>query len=269
MSEKLDQLKTAFKDYLMEVFATSRQDVDAYLNRSRHDVERIVNDFVDHGTSTTSGHQITDRRALKLKNNLELSDLSEFSYKYKLEKDCINFIAANATDGIDLIFDLIALPNRRTGDKKIDFAMSFSDDPGKYYLVFDGDHVQDISNDFATYKDNFDSIYKDSFDEGFQGNIFSGNENTKKIVVSYDSYFKSLCEMALEDDGTKALLFFNTGLISFDLEDIFRGESRLNFFNMGQFTLYYELEHIGNGIAAMAATQYGDVFPTYPPLRES
>ena len=266
MSDKLDILKTAFQDYLLEIFTTSRQDVDTYLNLNRHDVERVVDDFVEQTVTTSSGHEITAQRAGKLKKNIEASRLKEFSYKYKLEKDCIDFIVANATDGSDLIFDLIALPNRREDDKKIDFAMSFSDDSETYYLVFDRNQVLDISSDFQTYKNNFDNIYKETFDRGFSGNIFSGNDNTKKIIVSYDSYFQSLCRAATDDSGTEALLSFNTGLISFDLEDIFRGESRLSFFNMGQFTLYYTLER-GVGVAAVA--QYGDVFPTYPPLKEA
>ncbi len=266
MSDKLDKLKTAFQDYLLEIFTTSRQDVDAYLNRSRHDVERIVNDFIEKEVTVSSGHQITTQRAAKLKSNLETSSLSEFSYKYELRKDCVDFIVANAEDSVDLIFDLIVLPEDSRSDKKITFAMSFADVPETYYLVFDRNQVLDISSDFQTYKNNFDNTYKETFDRSFSGNIFSGNDNTKKIIVSYDSYFQSLCRAATDENGTEALLSFNTGLISFDLEDIFRGESRLSFFNMGQFTLYYALER-GVGVAAIA--QYGDVFPTYPPLKES
>jgi hypothetical protein len=266
MSEKLNNLKTALQDYLLEIFTTSRQDVDAYLNLNRRDVERLVIDFIEQGVTASSGHQITDQRAIKLKKNLDVSSLNEFSYKYELRKRCIDFIVTKATANSDLIFDLIVLPDGVRGDKKITFAMSFSDDPEKYYLVFDRDHFQDISLDFQTYKSNFKSTYKDIFDRGVSGNIFSRDENTKRIVVSYDPYFQSLCRTAVDATETTTLLSFNTGLVSFDLEDILRGESRLSFFNMGQFTLYYSLER-GVGVAAVA--QYGDVFPTYPPLKES
>jgi len=267
MSEKLDHLKIALQDYLLEVFTTSRQDVDAYLNRNRHDVERLVIDFIEQGSTASSGHQITVQRAAKLKNNLDISNLSEFSYKYALRKKCIDFIVTNASDNSDLLFDLIVLPADQRGGKKITFAISFSDDPEKQYLVFDRDQVQDISADFQTYKANFDNVYKEIFDRGVSGNIFSRDENTKRIVVSYDPYFQSLCRTAIDDGTGKVLLSFNTGIVSFDMEDILRGESRLSFFNMGQFTLYYSLER--NAVAGVAAAaQHGDVFPTYPPLKE-
>lgn len=264
MSDKLDQLKTAFQDYLLEIYTTSRQDVDAYLNRNRRDVERSVTDFIEQDVPVSSGHQITDKRAAKLKRNLEISSLSEFSYQYQVRRNCVDFIVTNALDNDDLIFDLIVLPDSQRDDKKIHFAMSFASEPENYYLVFDRDNVLDISNDFRTYKENFERVYKEIFDRGLSGNIFSQDENTKKIIVSYDAYFQSLCTTAL-DENEEAFLSFNTGLISFDLQDIVRGESRLNFFNMGQFTFYYSLERNNKNLAA----QYGDVFPTYPPLKEN
>ncbi len=260
MSTKLDQLKIAFEDYILEIFESNGQDSDDNSDRTIQNAEQQIRNYINTAEATMTGHEISEQRASKLKRNLEVSALKEFSYKYTISKKCLEFIANNATDNSELMFDLISVPTNGSEDKKIGFALSFPENPSKYYQVLDTDDYIDISKDFKDYKDFFDREYKPVFDDAFAGNIFSGNENTKKVSIYYEKYFRSLCRKVIDSQDSKSVLTLTTGIVSFDMEDIIRGESRLSFFNMGQFTFYYSVES-----GALKAAGHGDVNPTYPP----
>lgn len=277
MGTKLDDLRTAFMNYLDEEIDNAESLKRCSITKAQSSV--MIEDFVNGGLPAKAAYSaknftnrffpqsIVEKRAKKLKDNLKkvLGENGEFDKEYFINTNCAKFIDDNFKDQyppLELILEPIILPNNHPNklkDRLLEFIATFPD--GRKWLICDvNNEVELLAPDYLMAQQIFESTLGKDLDKSFEGgNIFS-TTNTRKIFIEYRGDFKSFCQKMQSGNSKLSLC---TGIVSYDLEDIFRGESIKNIFNMNQLTLFIKfVEQTGS---VKVGALYDDVSPTSPP----
>ena len=270
MSQELDNLRVAFMKYVDSI---SQQESMNQCSMSEKDRKQVFQDFVA-GNSTHSSVKnimvipITEPRAIKLKSNL----ISTFGVDSLFNKDVelpLEFVKLIRTyfqkysplenvgkpnPSKEIVFELVSFSTN-----SLDFAIIFPN--GQKYLLLDINSTVEISEEvYKKAKIKFEAGIGVDYDKSFKGNIFSKNQiNTRKIFIEYGGKFEEFCKSVLNDSQNNQL-FLCTGVVSFDLEDLFRNENLINIYNMNQLTLFAQLKS-----TTKSGAVYDDVSPTSPP----